>query len=112
MDEIVRLAVQPLAGWRELWLLRKQGGAWSVQVLPPAATNPDTGYAEIAGWVPGGQQLLVAREAAGDGRYRRNFEVLDIDSLVPARQAPEPGMLGAFQRWQDPLWKQYSLAGR
>jgi hypothetical protein len=56
--------------------------------------------------------VLVAREAAGEGKYRRSFEVLGIDTLVAARQAEEPGVLGAFQRWQDPGWKRMTVAVR
>ncbi len=106
------LAVQPTDAWREMWLFRKTRGAWSVSVLPPAPLAPGVGYAEFAGWVPGGSQVLVAREAAGEGRYKRSFEVLGLDTLVAARQAEEPGVLGAFQRWQDPGWKRMTVSLR
>jgi hypothetical protein len=106
------LAVQPMAGWRELWLLRKQAGGWTLSVLPPAATLPGIGYAELAGWVPGGRQVLVAREARGEGRYQRRYEVLDLATLAPQRQANDPSVLGAFQRWQMPQWKQQSVSLR
>lgn len=121
------LAVQPLAGWRELWIFRKLGkdslqgqgnlpaGAWHISVLPPMATSPELGYAEFAGWVPGGQQMLVAREARdvqGGGKYRRSYELLRLDGLVTERQAGDPAALGAFQRWQDPAWKRQSVSLR
>jgi hypothetical protein len=106
------LAVQPMDTWREMWLFRKEAGGWTIRVLPPATTNPDIGYAEFAGWVPGGTQMLVAREARGEGKYRRNFEVMRLDTLAVARQAGDPGILGAFQRWQDPSWKQQTLSVR
>lgn len=106
------LAVQPMAGWRELWLLRKQAGGWTLSVLPPAPTLPGIGYAELAGWVPGGRQVLVAREARGEGRYQRRYEVLDLATLAPQRQASDPSVLGAFQRWQMPQWKQQSVSLR
>ena len=107
------LAVQPMDTWREMWLFRKEpDGWWTVSVLPPAVTMPDIGYAEFAGWVPGGRQVLVAREAGGEGKYRRNFEVMRLDTLAVARQASDPGVLGAFQRWQDPSWKEQTLSVR
>ena len=106
------LAVQPMDAWREVWVFRKQGGGWTVRALPPATTMPGIGYAEFAGWVPGGTQMLVAREARGDGKYQRNYEVMRLDTLAVARQASDPGVLGAFQRWQDPSWKAQTLSLR
>jgi hypothetical protein len=107
------LAVQPLEAWRELWLFRKDArGGWGISVLPPATTNPDLGYAEFAGWVPGGKQVLVAREARGEGKYKKTFEVLKLASLTAERQAAEPAMLGAFNRWQDAGWKGGSVSLR
>ena len=106
------LAVQPTDAWSELWIFRKTGNEWTVRVLPPATTFPEVGYAEFAGWVPGGAQMLVAREAAGEGKYKRNFELLRLDTLSPVRQSSDPAVLGAFQRWQDPAWKQASLSVR
>lgn len=108
------LAVQPTDGWRELWVFRRSGpsGGWTLQVLPPAPATPGLGYAEFAGWVPGGQQLLVAREAIAEGRTVRRFEVLKLDTLTPDRSAFDAAALGAFTRWQDPLWKRSSLALR
>lgn len=106
------LAVQPLEAWRELWLFRKQAGQWTITALPPAILQPELGYAEFAGWVPGGQQVLVAREARGEGRYRRNYEVVSLDSLVTLRQSGDPGALGPFQRWQDPAWKKMTVSLR
>jgi hypothetical protein len=106
------VAVQPVDAWRELWIFRKQASGWTVRVLPPAATAPGVGYAEFAGWVPGGSQVLVAREASGEGRYRRNFELVRLDTLATVRQAPDPTMLGAFQRWQDPAWKRETVSMR
>jgi hypothetical protein len=106
------LAVQPMEAWRELWLFRKQGRQWSVDVLPPATLQPQLGYAEFAGWVPGGQQLLLAREARGEGRYRRSYEVVSLDSLATQRQSGDASALGAFQRWQDPGWKRMTVSLR
>lgn len=109
----IALAVLPLEGWRELWVLRKGREGWAVQVLPPTAATPGLGYVEFAGWVPGGKQVLVSREARAEGRYvRRSFELLSLETLTTERQAGEPQLLGAFQRWQDPSWKRDSLALR
>ena len=106
------IAVQPTDTWRELWIFRKTSSGWSVRILPPAATAPHIGYAEFAGWRPGGKQMLVAREARGDGRYRRSFEVVQLDSLATVRQAAEPGGVAAFQRWQDTSWKRETVSLR
>jgi hypothetical protein len=106
------LAVQTLDAWREIWVFRKAADGLTIRVLPPATTMPDVGYAEFAGWVPGGKQMLVAREASGEGKYQRNFEVMRLDTLAVAQQSGDPGTLGAFQRWQDPAWKQQTLSVR
>lgn len=108
----VALAVQPLEGWRELWVLRKTDAGWLADVLPPAAATPETGVAEWAGWVPGGQRMLVAREARGQGRYRKAFEVVLLDGLVTERVTGDVSALPLFQRWQDPAWKRQSLSLR
>jgi hypothetical protein len=106
------LAVQQSDAWRELWIFRKSGDGWTISVLPPATTSPDLGYAEFAGWVPGGTQMLVAREARGDGKYKRNFELLRLDTLIAVRQSSDPAALGAFQRWQDAAWRRQTLSMR
>lgn len=108
----VALAVQPLDGWTELWLLRHDKKNWRIEVLPPAAAAPGLGYAELAGWVPGGRQLLLAREARAEGRYKRSYELLNLDSLATERQAGDARLLGAFQRWQDGDWRRLSLSMR
>jgi hypothetical protein len=106
------LAVQPTDAWREMWIFRKEGSEWTVRVLPPATTQPEVGYAEFAGWVPGGTQMLVAREALGEGKYRKNFELLRLDTLLPLRQGSDPSAFGSFQRWQDPAWRRQTLSLR
>lgn len=108
----VALAVQPMEAWREMWIFRKTGTNWSISTLPPAATNPELGYAEFAGWVPGGKQVLLTREARGEGKYRHAFEVVSLDSFKTERQSPDATALGPFQRWQDPLWKAHTLSVR
>jgi hypothetical protein len=106
------LAVQPLDSWREVWVFRKLADGWSVSVLPPASSMPEIGYVEFAGWVPGGRQMLIAREARGEGKYKRNFEVMKLDTLAVARQAADPSGIDLFQRWQDPSWKEQTLSLR
>ena len=106
------VAVQPMDTWRELWLFRRDAEGWKLTVLPPATTNPEVGYIEFAGWVPGGAQMLTAREAKGGGKYKRSFEVVRLDTLAVERQASDAAILGAFQRWQDPAWKRASVSLR
>ncbi len=99
------LAVQQSESWRELWIFRRAKGGWTVRVIPPASINPNVGYVEFAGWIPGGRHLLVAREALGEGKKIRSFEQLRLDTLSPVKHAAEAGALTAFSRWQDPSWK-------
>ena len=106
------LAVQPTDSWRELWIFRKYAKGWTLRILPPASTTPDVGYAEFAGWVPGGNRVLVAREALGGGKTTRQFELLALDSLAPIRRAAEPSRLAELRRWQDPSWKRETLSLR
>jgi hypothetical protein len=106
------LAVQPTETWRELWVFRKGSAGWTVRVLPPASSFPEIGYAEFAGWVPGGKQMLVARESAVSGKHSRQFELVRLDTLAAVRRAAEPGALDAFREWQDASWKQHTLSVR
>ena len=62
--------------------------------------------------MPGGKQMLVAREANGDGKHKRSFELIRLDTLSTERQASDPSILSAFQRWQDPSWKRQTLSVR
>ncbi len=106
------LAVQPMESWREMWVFQRGAEGWDVQVLPPALDNPGLGYVEFAGWVPGNAQMLVAREARVDGRYKTSFEVLRSSTLDVERQADQPKNLSTFYRWQDAVWKGQTVSLR
>lgn len=110
--DTVTLAVQPLDTWREMWVFRKNTDGWSVDAVPPALGNPDLGYVEFAGWVPGNSLMLAAREAKIDGRYKIGFESWRLGNLEVEKQADKPQNLSAFYRWQDPLWKGGTVAIR
>ena len=106
------LAVQPLDTWRELWVFRQDAQGWRVDALPPAADHPGLGYVEFAGWVPGGRQLLAAREARTQGRQRQSFEVLRLSTLEVEKRAERPNHLSSFYRWQSPAWKAITVSIR
>jgi hypothetical protein len=104
------LAVQPLESWRELWVFHEKAGSWTIDVLSPGLDNPEEGYVDFAGYVPGVRRLLVAREIKDGGRFRRSFEELRLDDLALARQASHPTLLRDFGRWQDVAWRRDTLA--
>jgi hypothetical protein len=109
------LAVQALDTWRELWVFRRGEQGWTVDVLPPASSTlvgPDIGYSEFAGWVPGGERLLMVRESRVDGRFKRSFEVVSLKDLTTEKQASQASLLVLFSRWQDPAWKRQTLSLR
>ncbi|MBI2568675.1 MAG: hypothetical protein HYV63_16765 [Candidatus Schekmanbacteria bacterium] len=108
----VALAVQPLAGWRELWLLRRSGEQWTLDVVPPGIDGPDTGYIEFAGWLPDDSAVLTAREARENGRFSRSFEILNLQTLVVDRKAESPEFLTPFYKWRDVRWRQATIAVR
>jgi len=109
---VVTLAVQPLDAWRELWVFKRGTDGWTVDILPPAASSPDLGYIEFAGWVPGGTHMLAARETRQDGRMRRTFELVRLDTLITEKKAEEPSSLSTFYRWQDAGWKKQTISLR
>jgi hypothetical protein len=104
------VAVQPLESWRELWVFRESAAGWMVDVLSPGADDPEEGYVEFAGFVPGTQRLLIVREVKDRGRFRRRFEELRLEDLIPVRQASSPELLAEFGRWQDAGWRRDTLA--
>ncbi len=106
------LAVQPLDTWRELWVFRKEQDVWQLDIVPPSTDNPELGYLEFAGWVPGNKQMLVAREIVSNGQSKTSFELWNRSTLAVERRADQPGSLSAFYRWQDPAWKGGTVAVR
>ena len=106
------LAVQPLDGWLELWVVHAVGPKWQVDVLPPGEDAAGPGYVEFAGFVPGKRELLVAREARVGGKLVRSFELLDLDTLAIKQHADKPASLTPFARWQDPAWKRATVSLR
>jgi len=104
------LAVQPLEGWRELWVFHEGVEGWSIDVLPPGLDDPEEGYVDFAGYAPGTRRLLIAREVKDHGRFRRSFEELRLDDLALTRQASSPELLRDFGRWQDLAWRRDTLA--
>jgi len=111
-ENALALAVQPLDTWREMWIFRRTGTGWTVDTLPPTASGPDLGYIEFAGWFPDGSRVLVAREARVDGKFKRSFEIIRLDTLEIEKQAENPNSLTPFYRRQDPEWKRQTVAIR
>jgi len=106
------LAVQPLDGWREMWIFRRGNDGWRIDTAPPAADASELGYIEFAGWVPGGRKILAAREARIAGRLVKRFEILDLDTLAVEKHADAPASLSLFYRWQDAAWKRQTVSLR
>jgi len=106
------LAVQPLDAWRELWVFHIASAGWTVDVLPPSENSGDTGYLEFAGFVPGTNRLLAAREVRAAGKFTHSFEVLDLETLAVVKRADNPEALSLFYRWQDPAWKKQTVSLR
>ncbi len=104
------LAVQPLEGWRELWVFHERSGSWGIDVLSPGLENPEEGYVDFAGYAPGTRRLLIAREVKDRGRFRRSFEEVRLDDLALVRQASSPELLRDFGRWQDAAWRRDTVA--
>ena len=93
-------------------MFRHAADGWRIDVLPPASQDPELGYVEFAGWVPGGERLLVARDVRTPAGAQRRFEVVRLDTLETEHQASSPQILAAFIRWQDPAWRRDSVTLR
>ncbi len=112
---VATLAVQPLAAWTELWVLRRGAdGKWAFETLTPATVDPDgaAGYVESAGFSPDGKRLLVVREARAAGHPIRRFQVLASATLAVERWSQNADALAAFKRWSAPTWRAGTLALR
>lgn len=109
---MLTLAVQPFETWREMWVFRKTYAGWTCDVVPPGTSTSDSGYVEFAGWIPGSDRILTARELNADGHFIRQFEIMNLESLAVEHHAATPDYLTAFLRWQDPNWKQQTVAVR
>jgi len=111
--DLATLAVQPLAAWTELWVLRRAAdGTWGFDTLTAAATDPDVGYVESAGFSPDGGHLLVVREVRAAGHLSRRFQVLLTSALSVEKWASSADKLVAFKRWSAPSWRAGTLALR
>jgi hypothetical protein len=86
--------------------------AWSIEPLVPAASDPEAGYVETAGFSPDGAHLLVVREARAPGRMQRRFQVLSLATLAVEKQAGGADRLLAFKRWSAAWWRTGTLALR
>jgi hypothetical protein len=106
------LAVQPLDGWRELWVFHPTAGTWRIDVLSPGTDDPDAGYVDFAGYAPATRRLHIAREVKTAGRFQRRFEELRLDDLTLVRGADSPDALRDFGWWQDAGWRRDTLALR
>ena len=106
----VALAVQTLDTWRELWVFHKVDNVWKTDILPPGDSEPELGYIEFAGWSPDGTRILAAHEAKeANGKFRKSFDIIRLDTLGIEKQAESPSSLTPFYRWQDPEWKRQTL---
>jgi hypothetical protein len=111
--DLATLAVQPLPAWTELWVLRRAAdGTWGFDTLTAAATDPDVGYVESAGFSPDGGRLLVVREVRAAGHVSRRFQVLLTAALSVETWASSADRLVAFKRWSAPSWRAGTLALR
>ena len=112
---VATIAVQPMAAWTEVWVLRRGDDAsWTIETLTPATADPDTaaGYVEAAGFSPDGARLLLVREARAGAQVTRRFQVVATTTLAVEKWAAHADKLGAFKRWSSPSWRAGTLALR
>lgn len=105
------VAVQPLAGWLELWILSQRDGRWQRDILVPAVETPERGYVEFAGFTPD-DRVLVVREAWVAGRLFRRFQALGGRPLGVALEARTLAAFTTFRKWRSPEWQRGTLALR
>jgi hypothetical protein len=112
------VAVQPMAGWLELWVFRKgDDGGWMVDVLPPSTEGidlikPSFGYVELAGWSPDGRRVLVVREAREAGVVRHAYQTIVVGTLAVEAQTSRFTGSGNFKQWASPDWRGRTLVLR
>ncbi|MFO0725219.1 MAG: hypothetical protein U1E65_15665 [Myxococcota bacterium] len=107
------VAVMPLEGWRELWLLAPGADHHlELRVLSASTEGPALGYVELAGTSPDGSKLAVAREAREKSLFLKRFEIVDRAGLSVDKGASAPGALTAFYRWQSPKWRERTVSLR
>jgi hypothetical protein len=118
--DALTLAQSPLPGWTELVLLARGANGWTTQTLAPAATEPELGYVEAAGWSPDGAHLLVVREArttgplgqAGAAALVRSFQIVRAGDLTVEKQASRLDNFVSFRRWESARWRRSTVALR
>jgi hypothetical protein len=108
----VAVAVQSLPGWTEVLLFHKDADTWVVDPIVPAATTPELGYAEVAGWPSDETTVFLVREARVEGRLSRRFQQVAADTLAVKKEARTAAGVPGFRRWQAPSWVESTLALR
>jgi hypothetical protein len=104
------VAVQPKDDWTELWVVRRAGGKWRIDAIPPGSDASGPGYVELAGFSPDGTKLLLALESITQGRLQQRFEVRRASDLRPLSSRAFPS--ATFERWADASWRGRTLALR
>jgi hypothetical protein len=105
------LAVEPLPGWLELWMFRRAGDGWTVDVLAPSTDGVDLGYVELAGWSPDGTRAVVVRENRAGGVVHRVWQTLRTDTLALDKQTSTLAALDV-RPWIAAEWRGRTLALR